>query len=198
MTDKYICMDIETGGIGNDKSLLTAFFMVLDENLQPSPVWNGVPETLSLAIRPKDKIYKVTAEALGINGINLVEHDKNAITQDQAGMALFHFIHTHSDGGKNKLIPLGHNVAFDIRFLSDCNDRILTRDTWNQFVSYRCLDTATIAQFLRLNGKLPMTLEASLGKLASYFGIDTTGAHTAQRDVEITIAVYKKLSEIIK
>lgn len=117
---RYIALDVETGGIGLDKSLLTAYFAVMDQNMT-------ILDELYLHTKPDDGIYQVTADALRINGINLVDHESVAITYKEAGQKLYSFLSKHSAGGQYKMIPIGHNVAFDIKFLcqSSCQKELL-------------------------------------------------------------------------
>ena len=70
---KYLVMDIESGGLGHECSLLTAYLMVLDENLAPGA-------ELSLAVKPENELYVLTAQGMGVNGIDLQKHDKLAET----------------------------------------------------------------------------------------------------------------------
>lgn len=186
----YIALDIESGGIGHDKSLLTAFFAVLDKDFNEL-------DTFEVNVKPKDKIYHVTAEALGINGINLIEHEAIAHTPDYWKTLLYKFLEKNSNDGKIKLIPIGHNVAFDVKFITESPDKLITSNTWKKFVSYRPIDTCSLAQSLRVVGKLPFELSCSLTNLAEFFSISTEGAHTADADVRMTIEVAKKLLKII-
>lgn len=184
---KLIVLDTETGGIGDDKSLLTAYFMVVEGE--------KILDELYLYTKPNEGGYVVTAEALDINKINLIEHDKKALTYKQAGTELYKFLLNNSNAGAEKLVPLGHNVNFDIEFIWD---KLIGRSTWETFVGYRKLDTGTISQFLIESGKLPVTLTASLGKLAEYFKVcnPTTVFHDAKDDTLMTWAVYKKLRTV--
>ena len=92
---RFLAFDAETGGIGADKALLTLYFIVLNEKFE-------VLDELDLRIKPNDDIYHVTAEALEINKINLVEHDKVALTDKAAGQVLYPFLEKHSEKGKIK------------------------------------------------------------------------------------------------
>lgn len=188
MKSKYIALDTETGGTTPDVSLLTASFMTLDEN------FNEVAR-LNLFIKPDDGFYKVTGEALGINGINLGEHDKTAITEKEAGTKLYEFLTEMNPNGEEKLIPIGHNVAFDIKFLQS---KIMSQGTWNKFVSYRVLDTGVLAGFFKVVNLLPKDLNGSLGSLAGYYGFNTSMAHTALGDVIMSVEVLKKMIVMIE
>lgn len=186
--DKFLCLDVETGGIGTDKSLLTAYFMVLDSNFKKI-------SDLSLKVKPDNGIYQVTAQALSINKINLIEHEAEAIEEREAGTRLYEFLRIASSDGKSKLIPVGQNVKFDIDFVWA---KLLTRSTWEHFVSYRVMDTATIGQFLRFSGLLPMGNSGSLGSLAEAFEVTNPGPHTSEGDVLTTVGVLKGMMRLIR
>lgn len=180
----YIGIDNETGGIGADKvSLLTAYFGVYDKDL-------NLVDELDLLLKPKDGIYKVEGRALDINKINLIEHDKSAQSYEDAGQVLFRFLAKNSNNGEIKLIPVGHNVTFDLLFI---HTQLLKRAVFEQFTSYRKLDTSVIAQFLKLVGELPEEISGSLDSLASYYSIPQPAAHTGKGDVDTTIAVLKAM-----
>lgn len=142
---KYIALDLETGGIGADKySLLTGFFAVLNEKFE-------MIDKLEVAL--KSDVYRVSAKALEINKINLIEHEAGAKDQETIVNEINHFLKKHatapfeasigSIGGPEplpvitptieSLIPIGHNVHFDILFLKQA----LPGVRWDHFVSYR-------------------------------------------------------------
>ena len=188
----YIVLDIETGGIGDDKSLLTAYFIYCqfkDNKFE-------IVDVLDLKIKPNDDIYRVTAESLNINNIDLKEHNKVAITEKQAGTKLYDKLsYWYISNKKEKLIPIGHNVAFDIRRIKNT---LVHPGTWEQFVSYRVLDTCTIAQFLRLQGKLPSNVSCSLVDLTEHFDVEplTGKAHEADYDCIATLSVLEELFKL--
>lgn len=179
---KYIGLDTETGGSTSECSLLSVYFQILDENLLPLG-------ELDLFIKPNDDLYHVTAEGLGVNHINLVEHDKIAITEGKASQMLYAFLQQYNPQGKEKLVPVGHNVAFDIERVK----RTLLK-SWDTYVSYRKLDTGSIAQFMKAKKLLPDSVSGSLGSLMEHFAIPVEGTlHTAKSDTLGTVAVLRAL-----
>lgn len=187
----YIALDVETGGIGDDKSLLTAYFAFIRRYDNGDMV---KLDELDLKIKPNDDIYRVTAESLEINQIDLKQHNKGAITEKQAGTKLYDKLRIWYTDSKDKLIPIGHNVAFDIRRVTNT---LVNTGSWEQFVSYRVLDTCTIAQFLRLRGDLPNDLSCSLVKLVEHFNIEMDGLpHEAKYDTLCTVKVLENLLKI--
>ena len=68
---KYFLFDTETGGVRKEMSLLTLYGHILDENLR-------ILDTIDLKIKPDDGIYHLSAQGLGVNNINILEHDRVA------------------------------------------------------------------------------------------------------------------------
>ncbi len=183
----YVTLDLETGGIGTECSLLTAYFGFLDENL-------NLLGDLSLNVKPNNGApYVVQAQGLSVNGINLIEHDKIAITESEAGGKLMLALKQFSQNGKIKLIPIGHNVQFDIIFIYE---HLLSKKHFDQFVSYRKLDTGTIAQFFKLCGFIAPDKTGSLEYLADLFGVKFKDrAHTAESDAMMCVEILLKMRE---
>lgn len=179
----YLGIDVETGGIGDDVSLLTVYLAVLDQDFE-------VVSDLELNIKPKDGRYHVTAEALAVNKINLIEHDTKAITDSEAGPILHNWLKEASLNGAVKLVPVGQNVGFDIRVLQQ---KLLKAPAWEKFVSYRLLDTAVIAQYLKVLGKIPQEVSGGLGTLVDHYKVPRLEAHVAKNDVLMTVSVLKAM-----
>src|ERR1039457_5475875 len=114
----YLPFDCESGGIGTDICLLSVHFAVCDKEL-------NVIDELNLLLKPKEvddtgsTIYHVTASALAINNINLIEHDKVALHASAAGQELRNFLWKYSDNGKIKLMPVGKNIGGDVKWVND-------------------------------------------------------------------------------
>lgn len=187
----YIALDVETGGLTQDVSLLTAYFAFIRRCDNGDMV---KLDDLDLKIKPNDDIYRVTAESLEINQIDLKQHNKIAITEKQAGTKLYDKLRLWYADSDDKLIPIGHNVAFDIRRVTNT---LVSVGSWEQYVSYRVLDTCTIAQFLRLRGDLPKDLSCSLVNLSNYFNVEVDGLpHEAKYDTLSTVKVLENLLKI--
>lgn len=134
-------------------------------------------------------IYLVTPGALEINKIDLVKHEKISITQKEAGAKLRDFLGALTKP-HGKLIPVGHNVSFDIDQITGPNG-IITKKDWELYTSYRTLDIAVVGRFLVISGLLP---EASnLESYAKLFKLDTTNLHTTKQDTLLTINILKEM-----
>jgi len=182
--NRYIAFDVESGGTTTDTSLLTAYFQVLDHEL------NAMDECNIIA-KPNDGKYVITAQGMDVNKINIIEHDKIATSYSQCGQTLRSFLQKNSNSGKIKLISIGKNIEFDINFVTA---HLLNRANWNYFVSYRSLEVTSLAMAAQISNKLPAGLSLSLGSLAAHFKIIVPGsAHEAKYDTLITVEVLKKL-----
>lgn len=188
--DRYIAFDCETGGLNPDSSLLTVYFVVLDSDL------TTILGELDLKVKPNaGGSYKVSGEALGINKINLIEHDKIAITEGEAAQKLYAFLQLHNPMGSHKLIPVGHNVVFDELFIKE---HLISSANWGKFVSYRHLDTGGISELLRATGHMPRDVKGSLGSIAEFLNIKFDDAHTAKGDTLATVKVLRKIIRLLR
>lgn len=187
--DRYIAFDCETGGIGTNHSLLTVWLAVLNQDL-------NIIDSLDLRLKPNNgEPYSINPQALAVNGINLIEHDKVAVTLSEGGRQLRELLYLHSNGGKLKLVPVGHNVVFDEIFI---HEHLLNKKEWQKYVSYRHLDTGVIARYEITKGRIPNTVSGSLTSLANHFNIEFSGkgAHDAQADTTVTIDVLRALLKL--
>jgi len=181
----FLFLDTETGGIDTLCDLLSAYFLVLDEN------FNKV-EDLNLLLKPNYGVYRVGGKALEVNKINLAEHDKHAVTYERGRVLLGTFLTDMAVLRKlGKLTPVGHNIAFDLNFI---NTHLLKKEEWQANVTYRPLDTQVIAQYLLLTGRLK-GISGSLESLATYFGLERQN-HMAKADTLLTVEVFKKLCQL--
>lgn len=188
---KFIALDVESGGIDRrTTSLLTACFIVTDSNYKTL-------DELNLTIKPNDGVYKVVASAMEVNGIDLIEHDKKAITYSEAGNRLRVFLSNNSSPDKDKrLVPLGKNVTFDIEFI---NEHLLSKGVWNNFVSYKFYDLTTAILFAKRTRALSQSAPESLSALADHLGIRfTTRAHEARSDTIMTIEIMRRLEDMAR
>ncbi len=185
---KYLSVDTETGGIGLDKSLLSATFICVDDEFIQGN--NKFSDLLDLTLRPKDEIFTVTPEALRINRIDISKITKeNTLTYEEGGTLLFRWLQEQSLDGKEKLVPLGKNIYFDLTHIWN---NLIRRATWEHFCSYRLIDLSGITELYRLQGKLPFDISGSLKSLADHYKIEYD-QHTARGDSWCNIRVFSKM-----
>lgn len=188
----YLFMDTETGGLTPQHSLLTVSCIVVDEqfNIVRLPTDNP-----GLYLRIRHDEYALTAGALAVNKINLVEHnDKGVKISDATTMMLDFVSRARAVTNKKRLIPAGHNVNFDVQFI---RANLLTDQQWNEYFTYPFLDTAAIARFLNSAGMYSGGY--SLTALRSRFLPGMTGdLHNAETDNLTTIELAKTFAYMMR
>ena len=178
-------LDCESGGLIPGVSLLSMHMAICDAHF-------NIIDEIELMTKPNDGHYLVSAEALEVNGIDLINHDKIALTYSAAGQELRNFIWKYSRNGAIKLVPVGKNVAGDVKWI---NDNLLGEKTWKQFMSYRNYDITSLVIYCKRTGKIPNDAPESLSGIAKFLGIDAEW-HTARGDNYAGIAVVKKLESL--
>lgn len=188
----YLFMDAETGGLTPQHSLLTVSFIVVDEQFNVVRLPTDNP---GLYLRIRHDEYALTAGALAVNKINLVEHhDKGVKIADAATMLLDFVSRARAVTNKKRLIPAGHNVNFDVQFI---RANLLTDTQWNEYFTYPFLDTASIARFLNSAGVYSGGY--SLTALRSRFLPGMTGdLHNAEADNLVTIELAKTFAYMMR
>lgn len=200
MTTKFIVTDCEMGGIDLDFSLLEVYFGAFDENFNFNS-GNSVHHELTLKIK-HDK-YIVAADAMAVNKIDLVKHHAQAEYKTEAGKKLYNFLKGHVSQNwfenmcvSTKPIVIGHGVNGDLAHIWK---GLLNRETFEQFTSYRRVDTSVLHQTFQVAGIVPMEVTGSLESLAKYYEIPIEGTlHTAKADALLTLRVFQKQNEILK
>lgn len=180
----YIFLDCEMGGKELQHSLLQAAFLVTDDTFDKKMV-------LNLLLKPDNGDYVINGESLAINQINLIEHDKKAISYKESSSILYEFLKSASQSGKDKVIPIGHGVRGDIKWITRT---ILSPGSWEHFCTYDCICTSVLFQFLKINKKIPQDMSGNLKTIAEYFQIKIDGQlHDALVDAHLTMEVYKNM-----
>jgi DNA polymerase III subunit epsilon len=182
--DKILFIDTETGGVDPANHSLLSLALV---------VWKEGEVRESIEILINDGVLNVTEKALEINGINLSEHKKKAVSPDLALQQFGQFLDIHFSRDE-KIILGGHNINFDVNFLNG----FLSRNgySFQQRFSHRFVDTSSILFYLYLTGKIKRKLTASQDAF-DYFGITVPGRHTALGDAFATAQLFSKLVSIL-
>jgi DNA polymerase III alpha subunit (gram-positive type) len=186
---KFILLDTETGGLyPGVTSLLSLYALALDKNY-------CILDLLDLSMRPDSGIYSVDPRAMEVNKINLTEHSANAVEMSEAKEIFQSFLEDHSYGKTNKLMIMGHNPWFDVNFIKA---NLVSPTEWEEYFTYKGIDTSVISLFLQDCGLLPPQLKCNLTTLATYFGLDIENAHSAKADVLLCYAVHQRLMELVQ
>ncbi len=185
-----VVVDTETGGlIPTEHSLLTvAFLIVQDMSLVAKREW-----------KIKHKTWNVTTGALGINGINLVEFEKEALDGITVASEMISFLRQYCTE-ENRGILVGQNTVFDRDFIRFFLERTygvcdgLTYFQWfDKIIDRRYIDLMSITAFMNLASMID-TDGLGLDKVIEVLGIPMEGRHTALGDA---ISVYEALSTMI-
>lgn len=172
-----LVLDVETGGLTPTTSLLSLGMILIDEKSLE------VIDEIELFLKPDNGIYAVTPQALQVNQIDLVEHEKWAESYSRSYPKLLKFFSGNEING-----CIGHNIAFDLGFVF----KFLIRKTkWDKLCGYRNIDTAGIARFLGNAGILPK-MSYSLENLCAYYRINPPD-HTALKDAQCTLGLYRRM-----
>lgn len=173
-----VCVDTETSGLSPGAHQVLEIAAVLADGQTLEEL-----ECLELKVKLR-KNSQVSAKAMAVNGIDPFASEwlSQAIDGGPAIEAL------------NKMLArahviLGHNVAFDLRFLAAEAQAFGAAWAPPRSVCTKELASALLAK----TGKTP---SAKLADVCTYFGIPNSGAHRALADVRRTLQAYKHLSKL--
>lgn len=188
---RLLAFDTETGGTDpKENDLLTAYFCVLDDNL-------NILAELDMKLKPDEGQPNVTAEAMKVNGIDLEKHlaDPETLPYKEGRKILLKFLAENLEDKKPKsLFPAGHNVGFDIDFI---NAKLINEKDWSKLVHYRVYDTMPVSSFLKLVGWWPERV-GSLTSIVEYLGLQKRNAHTAKDDTLMFLDVLRSLKTLFR
>ena len=182
----YLSLDTESGGITHDFSLLSASPIVFDAN-------GEVLDTLNLLLKPDDGKYIISAEAMSVNRIDLIEHDKVALKYKDSKPILYNFLKNNYEK-YGTLTAVGQNIGHDISYICDY---IISSNSWTQYVDRRTVDLIALSKFFQLKGLIPMDQSLNLQLLSKFWGIavDNSETHTANYDALLNIKLFMKYKE---
>lgn len=179
---KSIILDVETGGLDpNIHSLLTVGLVCMEDG--------KVLDSLELKI--KNVNYIVTAEAMKINKLDLLNIHETGCWAEEAVSRIDEFMIKHK--GDKQAVLIGHNINFDISFLKKLYAQAYKNYSAN--ISHRSLDTASIIRFLTMSDAWDGKELNSLDDVVNYFEIQIEDRHTALGDAIVTGRVLHKMIE---
>jgi oligoribonuclease (3'-5' exoribonuclease) len=193
MSKLYVPLDTETGGLDPKTSdVLTIYIAVADENFK-------ILDELDLKLKPDgDRLPVTEAGAMKVNGIDLAKHlaDPTTITYSEARAQISTMLKKHlkKNGRYSNLIPMGHNVPFDLNMI---HHHIMNKEEWEKICHYRNIDTNPIVWLMKDSQWWPSDL-GNLGSVVDYLGVPKRAAHNAKEDTLMMVDVYKKILEIMK
>lgn len=175
-------LDTETGGLDPQKhSLLTV----------GAVAYTGKGDyrenTFNLSLRLPE--YRVTAEALKVNGLDLREVYDGGLPPDMAATLFSGFVTGHF-GVVEPPVVVGLNVPFDIAFMRTLLEpQGIDMET---LLGHRHMDLTGVLRFFASIGKIPPEL-ASSKKAFEYFGVTNKHPHDALSDALATVELYEAL-----
>jgi len=185
MKNKLLFIDTETGGRNAEKHRLLSIAFV---------IWEEGKITNKIELLTNNTKLAVEKSALDVNKINLREHAKVALSEDNAVLLIKKFLSKNFFPGE--IITLaGHNVSFDADFLKALFSR--TNVSYDKYFSHRSVDTSAILHFLYLSGKMPIKSISSTDAF-KLFNIKVKGRHSAMGDATATAELFSKLIKLVK
>jgi DNA polymerase III alpha subunit (gram-positive type) len=171
----FVFIDIETTGLDPARDHM------IEIAITRCHPWVDLPEKDSLyalILPPED--HDPGPEALAVNGYSRgLWIERGARRLDYETVCA---ISDHTAGA----VPAGHNVEFDLGFLSAAFARYGARPLWD----YHRLDTMHLGWQKVLKGEVE---SMKLAHLAAWAGVDVSNLHSARADVAASIAVARKL-----
>lgn len=184
MPAKYFAFDTETTGLDPHMGdqILSYAFIVLDENL------------VELARRQRyffpSEGMEVAEAAAKVNGFTVDEWTKRgALPQSDLASQLSR---DWGDCSVKRLMPLGHNYAFDQAFLKKSADP----KALYAALSYHFVDTMILA--IAIDQAKGTKGTYKLVDLCARYGVELVNAHDSLGDIEATVGLYRKLIEVLR
>jgi len=192
--NQLVAIDLETSGTDPFwNEILQICILPLDSNAKPRQ--DVMPFYIDIA---PDRPHLVDPEAMSVNKLDLVRIKKRGHDSEKAKDLLEAWVKTlglpvTAYGNSKKLIPLGHNYAFDRGFI----ERWLGPETYNSIFDPRFQDTMVIASFVNnvcaMHADKVLYSKVKLGWLAKQLSVPYENAHDALQDCVITAEVYRRL-----
>lgn len=178
---KLVVVDTETGGLDPQvHSLLSVGMWTLDT------VTKTLGNPLYFLVREPHIV--TVPQAMKVNGLKVEDIERDGLDPHAA----LHLIRNYCRQlGDRPPTGVGHNVAFDLSFLSRLVRLTDTQDTGLPF-HYRTVDVPSVLTTMYLAGVLPKDISSSQEAL-KYFGMERGTVHHALHDAECTGKVYLKL-----
>ena len=185
MKNKIIILDVETGGLKYKENPITQIGLVVVE-----PKNFSIIEQYETFVKPYAGL-EITTKALEVSRVS-IEEINNGLDHVKALAKLIEIFHKHSEP-RQKVVLVGHNFSFDIRFLQELFD-LKSKDLFD-FIDpvYWC----TMRMMKLYERKLKSDQAYDLTACCSRFGIKLKAAHGALPDVLATRELLKSLMNVL-
>lgn len=165
--DDYVLVDIETTGFSPVKDNIIEIGAIKVKNNEIISEYNELIKIDKILSPFTTKLTGITDEMLQ-SGKNITEVLKEFVSFTES-----------------KII-IGHNVTFDLGFLSYNCKKYLNYNLNNDYVDTMCMARKIV----------PNSINYKLGTLANLFNVSYEGAHRGLKDVQITYEVYNSLRKV--
>ncbi len=190
MTAVFFAFDVETTGLhagtepDSDQIISLAYrLLAADLTVLSGDIFYAWPEGKGVSV-----------EAAAVNGFSTEKWTGyNAMTQLQLSEALSSVLSPHKG-----LIPLGHNVGFDLGFLQALMAKHDSFDVQKRALSYHKVDTVAAAIFFDFVVFEKLHGSYSLVNLSKRFELSHGAAHTADGDIDATIELFKVMRNALR
>ena len=104
----FILVDTETTGFDEKKHQILEVGILVIKDLKVVGEFE---------VKIKHNEYTITSKAMQANKINILEHEKEAVFENEATEKILKFLNKHKSESDEGYIVIGQNVQFDIKFL---------------------------------------------------------------------------------
>lgn len=167
---KWVAYDVQTGGgesgDASRHSLLTAYFCVIDDNLQ-------IIADLEIKVVPENSIYHIHKSM----SIDLVAHSKGALTQVEAYNKLAHFLCTHFPKVSEPRFVLNVNPAAKSFIVPKLTSSHLHPLNLAGYLSGEEVVLSSLSAMLKAKGRLPEMMEIDSKNVAALLGVVWDGSN---------------------
>ena len=178
-----IVVDVETGGFNEQTDALLQIAAVIIDMDEDGQVFCA--ETVSCHVTPFEG-SRLDPASMQINGIDVDHPFRLALEEQQALPKIFKPVREAlKRQACNKAILVGHNAHFDLKFINAAAQRSgIKRNPFHPFSNF---DTVTLAGLVYGQTVLARALKAA------GFEWDTSEAHSAVYDAEMTASLFCKI-----
>jgi len=155
----HVAIDVETTGLSSSKHRIGEIGVVRFDG-------RGIIEQKSWLVNPMQAIPRMASRIHGI---------RDEMVADAPG---FSNVVEEVRGFIGNATLVGHNVAFDLRFLKAEATRCSVDDAW---VRRDAIDTLSL-----FRKRYPELEKHTLGAVAAHLGVEQSGSHRAEADAECT------------
>jgi len=178
-----IVVDVETGGFNEQTDALLQIAAVIIDMNEEGQIFCA--ETISCHVTPFEG-SRLDPPSMQINGIDVDHPFRLALDEKQALPKIFKPVREAlKRQACNKAILVGHNAHFDLKFINAAAQRSgIKRNPFHPFSNF---DTVTLAGLVYGQTVLARALKAA------GFEWDTSEAHSAVYDAEMTASLFCKI-----